>query len=139
VSANLDLVRSIFADWERGDWSSSEWADPQIELVMADGPEPGTRVGLGAMAAYWREFLRAWEGYRVRAHDYREISDEHVLVLLQAVGGRGKSSGVHLGRTVEQGANLFQISNGKVTRFVVYFRSDSALADLGLAPEGEAP
>jgi hypothetical protein len=40
VSANLDFVRSIYADWERGDWRNSGWADPQIEFVSEEWPAP---------------------------------------------------------------------------------------------------
>jgi hypothetical protein len=45
-------------------------------------------------------------------------------------GGRGKSSGLEVGKTTSKGASLFHIVDGKVTKLVLYAVRD--LADLGL-------
>ena len=45
MSANLDLVRSIFAAWERGEYRSIGWAHPEIENEIVGGPSPGTWRG----------------------------------------------------------------------------------------------
>jgi ketosteroid isomerase-like protein len=130
MSENLDLVRSIYAAWERGDYSATEWAHPEIEFVIAGGPAPGRWTGLAELAEGWREWLSAWEEWRVMAEEYRELDDERVLVLLHG-SGRGKTSGVEIGQMQSNGANLFHIRDGKVTKLVISDR-DRALADLGL-------
>jgi len=109
ASANLKLVRSIYAAWERGDYGSAEWADPEIEYVFADGPTPGTWTGLAGMAEVWRDWLSAWDGLSVAAEEYRELDGERVLVLTLYTG-RGKTSGLELAQMRTQGATMFHIS-----------------------------
>ena len=131
MSENLDLVRSIYSAQERGDWSSADWADPEIEFVFAGGPSPGRWVGVGAMGEVWRDYLSALEDYRVEVEEYRELDGERVLVLIHHQG-RGKTSGLELGQMQTKSAVLFHVRDGKVTRFVVYWDRDRALADFGL-------
>jgi 2-(1,2-epoxy-1,2-dihydrophenyl)acetyl-CoA isomerase len=134
ASTNLDLVRSVYAGWERGDFSADDWADPEIELVRADTPEAGTWTGIAGMATAFREFLSAWEHVRIEPTDYRELDEERVLVLAQ-FRGRGKTSGVDLARVWTKAASLFEIRAGKVKKLVLYADYERALADLGTAPE----
>jgi ketosteroid isomerase-like protein len=130
-SGNLELVRSIYAGWERGDFSSAQWAHSEIELVRADRPEVSDSVGVGGMTETWREFLEAWEELRVEADEYRELDAERVLVLAHW-SGRGKTSGLELGQMSTKSASLFHVRGGKVTRLVLYLDAERALADLGL-------
>jgi ketosteroid isomerase-like protein len=133
TSAKLDLVRSIWAAWERGEYGTANWADREIEYVIADGPTAGRWVGLRGMAEAWRDHLSAWEGLRGEPEEYRELDDERVLVLFR-FRGRGKTSGLDLERLRTRGASVYHVREGKVTRIVTYFDRDRGLADLGLAP-----
>jgi ketosteroid isomerase-like protein len=138
-SENVDLVRSIYTAWERGDYSrSAEWAHPEIEFVITDGPSPGSWKGLAGLAAGWRDFLSAWEGFHMETGEFRELDDERVLVL-HRFSARGKKSGLEVGQLVAKGATLFATRGGSVTRLVVYFDHERALADLGLSFEAGSP
>ena len=133
--SNLDLVRSVYAAWERGDFSSVDWADPEIEYILADGPARGSWTGLAGMAEGWRSWLSAWEGLHVKVDEYRELDDERVLVIAQGYA-RGKASGLETGgRIRSKSANLFHIRGGKVTRLVIYFDIYHALSELGISAE----
>ncbi len=134
---NVELVRSIFAAWDRGDFSSAGWAHSEIEFVIADGPAPGSWKGLAGMAKGWGEFLSAWEEWREEAEGYRELDGERVFVLVR-MSGRGKASGMEVGQMRAKAAKVFHVRGGKVTRFVTYWDRERALADLGLPSEAGA-
>jgi ketosteroid isomerase-like protein len=131
MSENLDLVRSIYADWERGDFNSGDWAHPDIEFVVAGWLASGTSTSVETMAERSRELQDVWRDFRVEAVEYRELDVERVLVFFLG-RGRGKTSGVEAEHLQTQGANLFHIRDGTVTRLVLYFDRSTALADLVL-------
>jgi ketosteroid isomerase-like protein len=137
-SDNLDLVRSICVAHERGDFSSAEWAHPQIEFIWIGGPEEGSWTGVGALAERLGVFINAWESFRATVDEYRELDNERVVVLVH-YSGRGKTSGIELGQTQAKGAHLFHVQGGMVTRLVLYSDRDRAFADLGLAPDTGSP
>jgi hypothetical protein len=68
MSENLKLVRSILANTERGEFLvAAEWADPEIEWVIVDGPTAGTWTGVAGMAESARTMISAFEDLRVYA------------------------------------------------------------------------
>jgi ketosteroid isomerase-like protein len=136
ASRNVDFVRSLYDDWARGDFSSVEWADPEIELEFADGPSPGRWTGLAGLAEGYREWLAGWEDVRVMADEFYELDDERVFVLVRG-SGHGRASGLEMEQLQpnRRGGNLFHVRNGRVTRLVLYYDGEHALADFGLVPE----
>jgi ketosteroid isomerase-like protein len=131
MSEKLDLVRSIYAAWERGDFGSASWADADIELVFVDGPEPGSWVGVAQMAAVWRRVLSQFDGFRTEGARYRQLADGRVLALTR-FHGRAKQSGFDLGRMPSEQAAIFDIRDGKVTGVELAWNADRVLADQGL-------
>ena len=130
-SVNLGLVRSLYADWERGDFSRTDWVDPKIEWTIADGPSAGRWTGAAGMRESFLGMLGAWEDFRLKADLYRELDDERILVLVQ-VSGRGKTSGVDLSQMPAKGAHILHIRDDKVMRIDFYWNRRRVLADLGL-------
>jgi ketosteroid isomerase-like protein len=129
VSENLDLVRSICADWERGDFREVGWAHTDIEFVRDVDLDPDRTEGIAGMASAWRRWLDEWEDFRpVEVYEYRELDDGRVLVAGR-IRGRGKASGVEVEKSF---ANLFELREGRVARLVLYEDRDRAFADLGL-------
>jgi ketosteroid isomerase-like protein len=136
ASANLGLGRSIYADWERGDFSSTEW----LILTSSSCSSAAFWTAAGPDWLEWRKasgWRTAWEELRIEVDEYRALDKERVLVLYHR-SGRGKTSGLDLAQFRSDGAALLRVGNGKVTSLVSYADRDRALADLGLAPEASS-
>jgi ketosteroid isomerase-like protein len=129
MSENLDLVRAIYADWQRGDFSTVEWADPEIRFAFVDGPEPGRWTGLQEMSARYGEWLSGWRDFRAEPEELIVVDSTRILALVHN-SGRGRTSGFDMEQ--QSVANFFEIRDGKVTRLVIYWDRDRAFADLGL-------
>ena len=108
MSANLDLVRSMYTAFERGDFTNADWADPEVEYVIAEGPEPRTFRGLAGLAEAMRNLFGDFEDVGAEAEDYRELDACHVLVLTRNFG-RGKLSGVPVSA---KHAEVFEVQVG---------------------------
>jgi ketosteroid isomerase-like protein len=137
TASNVELVCALYCNWERGDYGSSEWAHPEIEWAIADGPDPGSWRGVAAMAEGFRSSMGVWKDVRAEVEEYRELDSERVLAL-ESRGARGKASGLELENMRSAGAVLFHLRDGKVARLVFYWDRERALADLGLAPKGSS-
>ena len=124
---NVEIVRSILARWERGDYSSVDWADPEIEYVAPDHPDVAR--GLGALGRRWREFLLAWDHLATVPERFVDARDDRVLVLVR-FEGRGRVSGVPAADFF--GAQLFTMRDAKVVRLAVYLDRKEALEAAGL-------
>ena len=53
--------------------------------------------------------------------------------MLYSYGGRGKGSGIEVETLGANGAGVFHMRDGKVTRIVAWWDQERAFADLGLA------
>jgi ketosteroid isomerase-like protein len=106
-------VRSLFADWQRADYSATDWAASDIEFVMEGEffPDPGTYHGVEAMVRAWTRWLGAWEGFHTTEPELIELEDR--VVALYEIRGRGRSSGAEVAAPV---ANVFTFRGGEVAR-----------------------
>jgi ketosteroid isomerase-like protein len=126
---NVEIVREIYRAWERGDFTSNEWADPEIEFHIRAGPDEAVHHGVDAMGYAWREWLGAWDEFKTEAREFIDLGDD-VLVLAE-FRGRGKASGMPI--EAMAGAGLFSLRDGKVVRLGTYTDPAEALEAAGLS------
>jgi ketosteroid isomerase-like protein len=132
ASANLDLVRSIYAAFERGEYDEAvlEAFDPAI--VLDNSTLPGLLAGVHRGHDGVRQFSQEWresfetESYRWHAETFIDLGD--VVVMGVRVTGRGKTSGAAVAMPRWY---VIRIRNGLVIRIDMFETKAEALEAAG--------
>ena len=125
---NVEVVQAIYERWQRGDFSSVDWADPEIEYTAVGALDETTYRGPEAMADAWADWLRAFDDFHVGAAEFHDAGDQ--VVAINYFGGSGHSSGIPIEET--RGAARFTIRDGKVVELAIYLDANRALRDAGI-------
>jgi ketosteroid isomerase-like protein len=124
---NLEVVRSVYEQWARGDFSDNSAFDPDVEFELVDWPHTGRSRGVDAMWATWSTALAAWDDFRSEPSRYIDV-DDRLVVVLNRISGRGKVSGAEV---VADTATVWTLDRGKVTRLALYWDTATALEAAG--------
>ena len=122
-SGNTEVVRRLFAYWERGEWqASADLFDPFFEAVFSARafPDPGTYRGARRTLDAWRRWLEAWEEFGLELEDVVDAGRR--VVALNRLRGRGKASGVAVDSEV---GCIFEFAEGRITRMVFCDRQEA--------------
>jgi ketosteroid isomerase-like protein len=127
---NVEIVSRVLAEWEKGNFSSSEAFDPYIRVVWAEPifAQRAETMGIRETARNMEEFLGTYEGAKATAERIVDAGDRVVVVATWE--GRGKGSGIPF---AERAGSVWTISEGKVTRIVNYRDPAEAFETAGLS------
>jgi ketosteroid isomerase-like protein len=125
---NVDIIRSIYDDWLRGEWATDKF-DPEIAMVESETiPGATSAHGIDAVRRYMESFSKYWEHIRFEPQEYIDAGDR--VVVVARLVGRGKSSGVD----VERGwSYVWTVRGGRAQRMEAYADRAEALEAVGVA------
>jgi ketosteroid isomerase-like protein len=127
---NAEVVRRLYAGWEKGDFATETDAyDPKVELVVDVGFEQTTATGFDEMRRVWREHLTLWESWSPGPIERLVEAGDHVVV---ASALRARSKRGHSIASQDAGA-AFTFRAGRIVRIVATDRLAKAFEAVGLS------
>ena len=125
--SDVELLRSLFDSWERGDFSRSveHYAD---DVYFTTAEPEGRHDGRGptGIRRWMQQFLGAWEFYSVRVDEIEDLGGGGYHGAGEQYA-RGKESGTETRMPAHVGV---RVEDGKITRLVFSFSRDEAVARL---------
>ena len=127
---NVEIVRQLFARWERGDWAyGGEFFDEGCEVFLSASAFPDAdtyTAGPDAFSA-WMRWLEAFETFATGLEQVIDAGER--VVGLAWLRGRGRVSGADVNARV---GTVFTIRDGRIVRYELTDRRE-ALEAAGLS------
>jgi ketosteroid isomerase-like protein len=128
---NVEIVRSAFSEYERGNFRIPGIFDPSVRVVWLDAVDGEKESeGLEELAHMTKEWLRSFEQITTVAERLIDAGDQ--VVVMAEWRGLGKASGAFT--TWRYGA-VYTLRDRKVTSIVSYRDPAEALEAAGLAEQ----
>src|SRR5829696_5564930 len=125
---NVLIVQGMYAAFNRGEANEAlSYLDPQVVLDAShrvDGRVGHSREEVPAILAEW---LGTWDEWREEVEEIRDLGDPVLVTSTQR--GRGKGSGIEMENRF---AMLYEIRDGRITRWTIYDDLPKALEAAGL-------
>ena len=125
---NVEIVRACLEAAEQGKAETALSYYSEDVVWLNRPPDVGPYQGREGVVRAIAGFAEHFDGYWFEAERLIDAGDE--VVLLWRQGGRGKSSGTPI---EEDGATVFDLDGGQITRAQVYSDRDDALKAAGLS------
>jgi ketosteroid isomerase-like protein len=127
---NVEIVRRVYAEWERGNFWTPQFFDPSVHVrwanpIFARGAET---QGIEALTRAVQGFLDAYEDMTATAERLIDTADQ--VVAVEVWRGRGRASGIEM---EEPAGSVWTMSGGKATHVVFYGEVSEALEAAGLS------
>jgi ketosteroid isomerase-like protein len=129
---NVEVVRRLYASWERGDFQTADFFDAEIKHSRIGGDVPGIDGdwrGFDEIRAAMISYVDALADLRIEAEQVIDLGGDRVLVLSRHTA-RGKTSGLPFEHEL---GDLFTLSDGRILRYVSYWDRDKALKAAALS------
>jgi ketosteroid isomerase-like protein len=124
VRSNAEIVFETLAAYERGDEETVRARmHPEVEIYSEPGMiNAGSFTGFEGFRQWASQWEEAWEEISYEPVEFIDVDDSRLIVRTH-VRGRGAGSGLEIDRDF---AYLYEIRDGRATRFHLYDSVDSA-------------
>jgi ketosteroid isomerase-like protein len=130
MSDDIAILERALSEWVRGEfWNAELYAEDVVFVVS--GPDAAEYHGIDGLTAAWRDFLSAWDDFRIET-DRVVAGDAGVYALLIRLLARGKGSGVDIDAEV---ANVVNMRDGRIARLEMFWDREAALHAAGAPAE----